>query len=119
MSLVKKVNLLFACAIVFSLPAGAAPKVSRLTPPSELFSSGLSEPVVARFLPGQIFDMQATIQPDDPSKAIREASFAIDGKPLKAVTTMRTCLSGCAKELASNAVIATVRAVSVASPGVH
>ena len=45
--------------------AHAAPTVSRLTPPSELFSSGNAGPVIARFLPGQRFDLQATIRPDD------------------------------------------------------
>jgi len=43
-----------------SASALAAPTVSRLTPPSELFSSGNAGPVVARFLPGQRFDLQAT-----------------------------------------------------------
>ena len=33
----------------------AAPTISRLTPPSELFASGRPAPVVARFLPGQRF----------------------------------------------------------------
>ena len=37
----------------------AAPTISRLTPPSELFASGRPAPVVARFLPGQRFDLQA------------------------------------------------------------
>ena len=45
--------------------AVAAPTVSRLTPPSELFASGQPEPVIARFLPGQRFDLQATVKPDD------------------------------------------------------
>mgnify|MGYP003334564802 CR=1 FL=1 len=38
--------------------AQAAPTVTRLTPPSELFASGQAEPVIARFLPGQRFDLQ-------------------------------------------------------------
>ena len=40
--------------------ANASPTVSRLTPPSELFSSGNEGPVIARFLPGHRFDLQAT-----------------------------------------------------------
>ncbi|HJU39854.1 MAG TPA: hypothetical protein VJ724_09800, partial [Tahibacter sp.] len=48
---------------VAALPAGAV-SVSRLTPPSELFSSGQPAPVIARFLPGQRFDLQATVFPD-------------------------------------------------------
>ena len=43
----------------------AAPRVTRLTPPSSLFSFGDPQPpVIARFLPGQRFDLQATISPD-------------------------------------------------------
>lgn len=39
--------------------------VSRLTPPSVLFASagGESSPVIARFVPGQRFDLQATVHP--------------------------------------------------------
>ena len=61
------------------LHAIAAPSVSRLTPPSELFSSGQTAPVIARFLPGQRFDLQATVRPDDAAKSITSAQFSIDG----------------------------------------
>ena len=61
--------------------------VSRLTPPSELFASGNPEPVIARFLPGQRFDLQATIQPD-PGHAITEFEFYVDGVPTRAHTSM-------------------------------
>ncbi|HLO95518.1 MAG TPA: hypothetical protein VK195_14495 [Burkholderiaceae bacterium] len=37
----------------------------RLTPPSQRFATGEPEPVIARFLPGQRFDLQATVLPDD------------------------------------------------------
>ena len=41
----------------------ADPVISRLTPPSLLFSTGVEgEPYVARFLPGQRFDLQATVR---------------------------------------------------------
>ncbi|HUS35509.1 MAG TPA: alkaline phosphatase, partial [Verrucomicrobiae bacterium] len=43
----------------------AAPTVRRLTPPSRLFSSGnATPPYISRFLPGQRFDLQATVTPD-------------------------------------------------------
>ena len=54
-------------AMALLLAAGgvqAAPGVSRLTPPSELFSAGRPEPLIARFLPGQRFDLQATLRAD-------------------------------------------------------
>jgi len=60
-----------------SATAGAG-EVSRLTPPSELFSSGTPDPVIARFLPGQLFDLQATVQPD-PGMTITKFAFTVDG----------------------------------------
>ena len=54
-----------------------AATVSRLTPPSELFASGNAAPVIARFLPGQRFDLQATVQPD-PGQSIQSFQFYVD-----------------------------------------
>lgn len=60
-------------------PADAAPSVSRLTPPSALFSFGdASPPIISRFLPGQRFDLQATISPDA-GQTIVSAEFQVDG----------------------------------------
>jgi alkaline phosphatase len=101
------------------LPAVAAPTVTRLTPPSELFSSGVPDPVIARFLPGQRFDVQATIRPDDPGRTITEVSFSIDGKAVTLPVALRDCANGCADKTPANTAIATVRAVSVEKPGVH
>ncbi|MEY8876863.1 MAG: alkaline phosphatase [Leptothrix sp. (in: b-proteobacteria)] len=113
-------RLLPLCAAVLaSLPALAAPTVSRLTPPSELFASGNPAPVIARFLPGQRFDLQATLRPDDAGKTISAARFAIDGVAVDAPVALRPCASGCAKGVPDNATIATVRAVSVTRPGLH
>ncbi|MEO5735505.1 MAG: alkaline phosphatase [Rubrivivax sp.] len=99
--------------------AAAAPKVTRLTPPSELFSSNRPTPIIARFLPEQRFDLQATVQPDDPSRSITAMHFEIDGRPVTSPVTLRDCTSGCVKEVANNAVIASVRAVNLATPGVR
>lgn len=99
-------------------PAQAAPTVSRLTPPSELFSSGEPEPVIARFLPGQRFDLQATLRPDA-GQRVTEARFLIDGKPVAAPVALRDCASGCVKGLAPETAIATVRAVAIDRPGRH
>ncbi len=102
-----------------AMPADAAPSVSRLTPPSELFSSGVPDPVIARFLPGQRFDLQATIRPDDATRTISEVSFSIDGKPVKLPVALRECASGCVDRTPANTAIATVRAVSIDKPGAH
>ncbi len=109
-----------AGALLLSLSAQtrAAPSVSRLTPPSELFASGQPEPVIARFLPGQRFDLQATLRPDG-GQRITEARFFIDGQPVKAPVALRDCASGCVKGLPTEAAIATVRAVSVERAGRH
>src|SRR6266852_9538873 len=59
--------------------ADAAPKVMRLTPPSALFShNDPNPPIIARFLPGQRFDLQATISPDA-GQTISSAQFLVDG----------------------------------------
>ncbi|MFG6488581.1 alkaline phosphatase [Roseateles sp. BYS78W] len=107
--------------LLATLAAGsafAAPTVTRLTPPSELFSSGRADPVVARFLPGQRFDLQATVRPDAGQK-IKAARFLVDGKPVAANVALRDCASGCVKGVAAETAIATVRAVSVEVAGRH
>ncbi len=99
--------------------AQAAPTVSRLTPPSELFSSGNQGPVIARFLPGQRFDLQATVRPDDASKTITSATFAINGKTVEGTVAIKTCAKDCLPNVPGNSALTTVRAVSVTKPGVH
>lgn len=106
-----------ACALL-ALTAQAAPTVTRLTPPSELFSSGQPEPVIARFLPGQRFDLQATIKPDA-GQRITAARFLIDGKPVDATVALRDCAAGCVKGVSAETAIATVRAVGIEKPGRH
>ena len=97
----------------------AAPSVSRLTPPSELFSSGQAAPVIARFLPGQRFDLQATVRPDDADKTISSARFMIDGKTVDSPVALRDCASGCLATVPKNAAIASVCAVGVPKAGLH
>lgn len=105
-------------ATLAAASAGAAPVVTRLTPPSELFASGRADPVVARFLPGQRFDLQATVRPDAGQK-ITAARYFIDGKPVSAPLALRDCASGCVKGVTAETTIATVRAVSSAAAGRH
>ena len=108
-----------ALCIVFATEAYSQPVVSRLTPPSELFSSGKESPLIARFLPDQRFDLQATIKPDDLTKSITKVEFAIDKQVLKVSTALRDCSSGCLPHIPTNSAIATVRAITVQKPGIH
>ena len=106
-------------AALVATQAFAAPTVTRLTPPSELFSSGNAAPLIARFLPGQRFDLQATVRPDDASKTITSARFSINGKAVHSNISVAACESMCLKGVPANTAIVTTRAVSVEKPGVH
>lgn len=114
----KHALLLAALTTLSAGSALAAPTVTRLTPPSELFASGRPDPVIARFLPGQRFDLQASIKPDAGQK-ITAVRFLVDGKPVAAPVAMRDCASGCVKGIDAATAIATVRALSSASAGRH
>jgi alkaline phosphatase len=94
----------------------AAPLISRLTPPSEAPVSGEATPIIARFLPGQRFDLQATVQPQG-GQAIGEIIFRVDGRVVEAPVARYT--EGLARHLPAGSIVATVRAWSVRSPGVH
>ncbi|APV49480.1 alkaline phosphatase [Betaproteobacteria bacterium GR16-43] len=117
------VNTLFALttlALAFAAThAHAAPKVTRLTPPSELFQSGAAAPMIARFLPGQRFDLQATVSPDE-GKTIESFQFLVDDKPViaKAGTTSLVT-TGLVKGQPANTAVVSLRAYSNAAPGVH
>lgn len=79
MKLNKTILPLAALCVALTGTAFAAPKVSRLTPPSDLFSFGdPNPPIIARFLPGQRFDLQATLQPDTGARILGVA-FVVDG----------------------------------------
>ncbi len=80
-------SLVVATLLSVTSSSAFAASVSRIAPASELFSSGNSNgPVIARFLPGQRFDLQATIQPD-PGMTITYFDFLVDGNStLSAVT---------------------------------
>ncbi len=104
-----------ACCLGLLPTLFAAPSVTRLTPPSGLFSFGDSNPpIVARFLPGQRFDLQATVRPDA-GESITQVAFAVDGVPVAGTTTVAPATS----LNVAGAVVATRRAFSLAAPGVH
>jgi alkaline phosphatase len=94
----------------------AAPTVRRLTPPSALFSMGdAAPPYISRFLPGQRFDVQATITPDA-GQTITAATFAIDGVAIEgSITSAPANASG----TPAGSVALTLRAISVENSGVH
>ncbi len=92
-----------------------APTISRLTPPSALFSAGTPQPIVSRFIASQRFDVQATVRPDA-GATITAVEFRIDDRPLgKPVTLAPATASG----LPPNTTVATARAVTVERDGVH
>ncbi|HEY5894659.1 MAG TPA: alkaline phosphatase, partial [Chthoniobacterales bacterium] len=116
----KKTSLLSAIALaataLTAATAFAAPTVSRLTPPSALFSFGdKTAPFTARFLPGQRFDIQATISPDA-GETLGSVTFKLDGKPIDATPVLTDpTVAG----LLPGTKIATLRAISVVNAGVH
>jgi alkaline phosphatase len=94
----------------------AAPTVSRLTPPSSLFSFGdPNPPVISRFIANQRFDLQATVRPD-PGQTITSVEFLVNGSPVGGVVTLAPAT---AAGLPAGTTIGTRRAFSVNLPGVH
>jgi alkaline phosphatase len=101
----------------------AAPQISRLTPPSALFSfNDANPPIIARFLPGQRFDLQATVQPDV-GETITGVVFKVDGNVVPGSVALTT--TGLVTPLpplpplAANTAVASLRAYSNLTPGVH
>jgi alkaline phosphatase len=94
----------------------AAPVISRLTPPSALFTFGdAGEPYTSRFLPGQRFDLQVTVRPDA-DQTITGAEFYVNGKKVqRPVAVAPATVSG----VPSNTIIFTVRAYASANTGVQ
>ena len=78
-------TLALAAALFAGLAAAhAAPVISRLTPPSALFSfNSAGAPYISRFLVGQYFDLQVTASPDA-GQTISGVQFLVDGNPVSA-----------------------------------
>jgi alkaline phosphatase len=119
-------NTLVAAAVASALAVGitsvnAAPVISRLTPPSQLFATGgvQSTPMIARFIAGQRFDLQATIRPDA-GTTITQVDWSIDGKPyLPSVGTTSLVPATLITGTVPNAVVASVRGYSNSKAKVH
>ena len=109
---------LAAAAALFAAaapPAAAAPRVTRLTPPSNLFAFGEAQPVVARFLPGQRFDLQATVVPDA-GFVVKSVRFLVDNV---AVPGGVGIVPATASAAPAGAQVATLRVYSNLVPGEH
>ena len=99
----------------------AAPVISRLTPPSQLFATGgaQSAPMIARFIPGQRFDLQATVRPDA-GQTITKVQWYIDNKLYTPVAGTTSLVSATAlTATVPNAVVSSVRGYSNLTVGVH
>lgn len=117
-------NTLLTAAVSALLAIGtvnAAPVISRLTPPSQLFATGGTQvtPMASRFIPGQRFDLQATVRPDA-GKTITKVQWYIDNKlytPVAGTTSLvpATALTA----TVPNAVVSSVRGYSNMTVGVH
>src|SRR5215212_5399808 len=94
----------------------AVPSVKRLTPPSALFTfNDSAPPYISRFMPGQRFDLQATVSPN-PGQTITNAQFSVDGAPISgAVNSTPATANG----VPANSVAMTLRAYGNQSAGVH
>ena len=76
------------CALTAA--SDAASTISRLTPPSALFTFGdATPPIISRFLPGQRFDLQTTVRPDT-GLTVSSVVFSVDGTPVAGTVTLTT-----------------------------
>lgn len=103
----KRMAVTAAALACIASTATAAPVVSRLTPPSTLFAENRPLPIVARFVEGQRFDLQATVRPDS-GQTITSVEFAVDGVSLGQASLAPANAPG----LPVNSVSATLRAYS-------
>ena len=110
-------TLAFAAVSLLCLPhANAAPQVTRLTPPSTLFSANNpNPPIISRFLPGQRFDLQATVSPDA-GQTIAGVQFLVDGQVVNG-TVWLTPATVAGRP--PNTVVASLRAYAHIGSGVH
>ena len=122
----KRTSILgLAIASALAAPAHAAPLISRLTPPSQLFATNGAEstPMIARFIPGQRFDLQATVQPS--AGSVASVEFKVDGVSIGTVVpgvpvgNTAMVSSGLVAGLAPNSAVASIRAYANTTPGIH
>lgn len=103
--------------------ANADPAISRLTPPSNPISATAT--TLARFIPGQKFDLQATVRPDA-GQTITKVEFFVDdisvgvanAQPTVGVITSLVPATAITASF-PNSVVASVRGYSNLTVGVH
>ncbi|WP_153118007.1 alkaline phosphatase [Rhodocyclus tenuis] len=120
---VRKLLPALICALgTVASVAEAAPTISRLTPPSNTLSADAV--TLARFLPGQRFDLQATVKPDA-GTMITTVEFKVDGVSVGVISGSGVAGNKSlvpASSLTSsvpNAVSAYLRGYANSAPGVH
>lgn len=107
--------------------AAAAPAITRLTPPSNPASATAT--TLARFLPGQRFDLQATVQPSA-GTALTQIVFKVDGAVVATFGNDGTSANqfagpvglvktGLVAGVASGSMVASLRGYSNATAGLH
>lgn len=105
-----------ACLAFAGTSLQAAPKVTRLTPPSELFSFGdANPPIIARFLASQRFDLQATVRPNA-GLAITKIEFAVDNALISGTVSLTPAT---VESATAGTTVGTRRAFSKTTPGIH
>ena len=116
---------LLANLFLLASNAYSDPLISRVTPPSKPYHQGQNEPVTARFLTDQRFDLQTTVQPDA-GTTITRVQFIIDGTELVSISSegphpnnTSFVSSGLVDGLRPNSVVASYRAYSQKKEGIH
>ena len=118
----QRVGIAAAVLIASASALIAAPTISRLTPPSALFSFGdAGAPYTARFLAGQRFDLQATVRPEA-GNTIASVEFKVDGVPVgtaPGLANTSLVTTGLLATLPANTAVASLRGYSNLIAGVH
>jgi alkaline phosphatase len=93
----------------------AAPAVTRLTPPSALFTFGdPNPPLISRFMAGQRFDLQATVRADS-GQSLTTVEFLVDNMSVGGTVSWVPADATSSPD----DIVASLRAYSNVSPGVH
>lgn len=117
-NLYKRKCISIVVATMLATTAGvsmAAPKVTRLTPPSNTVSADAT--TLSRFLPGQRFDLQATVTADAGTTIIG-FEFQVDGVTVNVPTARTSIMSGTGVTVA-NGFVGSLRAYSNLISGMH
>jgi alkaline phosphatase len=133
----RTLSVALASAMAVLAVSSHAATISRLVPPSNALVASAN--TLARFLPGQKFDLQATVQPDA-GQTVASFQFTVDGKLVSpasgassivteyqttscvsATTSLTTGASGCklVAGLPGNTAVVSVRGYSNGTAGVH